>query len=168
MAKVEPQRAARVGSGLVLGRNRSRADAVEAHLIACDAAFLPPLSSRVSIADYAARIAARAERFEAWAGPDLVGLAALYCNAEDRRAAFLTNLSVAPAWMRGGIARRLLGEAIHCARAAGFAGITLSVDPDAPALGLYRSLGFVGAARGGARTGDGLSLVLDLLDSSGP
>ena len=151
-------------SGLAPGRNRSEAEDIERHLRACDAAFHPPLNRRVSIRDYAARLAARAERFEAWAGAELVGLAAVYCNAEDRRSAFLTSLSVVPAWTRQGLARRLLGEAIRHARASGFSAMALSVDPRAPALGLYRRLGFHGMARD-----DGsLSLTLDLQDETGP
>lgn len=151
-------------SGLALGRNRSRAGDVAAHLHACDAAFATPLSLRVSIEDYAARLAARTERFEVWTGSDLIGLAALYCNAEDRRTAFLTNLSVVPAWTRRGIARGLLGEAIRHARAAGFAGMTLSVERGAPALELYRALGF----RGGEQGDESLSLSLNLNGETGP
>ena len=51
-------------------------------------------------------------------------------------------LAVAPPWRRRGIGRRLLGEATARARALGHAGVSLSVMPDNPALGLYASLGF--------------------------
>ena len=36
------------------------------HLTLCDASFAPPLSRRVDISDYAAKLSAHAMRFEAW------------------------------------------------------------------------------------------------------
>lgn len=145
-------------SEYVLTRNRSRTGDVSRHLAACDGTFRTPLRTRVSIEDYAARLVDRAERAEAWSGADLIGLAALYCNAEDRQTAFLSNLSVVPAWTKKGIGRRLLIEALEHARASGFARLALSVAPDAHAVGLYRSVGF----RDGDRGSDGIELLLDL------
>ena len=55
----------------------------------CDQQFVPPLSSRVEIADYSSKIALSGERFEAWSGPSLVGLVAAYCNDAGRREAFI-------------------------------------------------------------------------------
>jgi ribosomal protein S18 acetylase RimI-like enzyme len=123
-------------------RNCSQADDIREHLFACDSAFSPLLSSRVFIPDYAAQLFARAERFEAWAGPRLIGLVAVYCNDQGRREAFVSSVSVSVDWARRGIARRLLQEAIAEIRDRGFGRLALSVDRSALALRLYRGLGF--------------------------
>ncbi len=130
-------------------RNRSRAEDVREHLFACNAAFVPPLGSRVLIPDYAVKLAAQAERFEAWVGPDLIGLVAVYCNAPGRGDAFVTNVSVVPDQTRRGIGRRLLVEAITHTRSLALSRVLLSVNRRASALGIYRSLGFREEATGG-------------------
>jgi ribosomal protein S18 acetylase RimI-like enzyme len=140
--------------------NGSRAQDIAAHLIACDGAFTPPLSSRVAIPTYAAQLAQSAQRFEAWAEGDLVGLVATYCNSPEMQEAFVSNVSVALPWTRRGVARRLMQDAIGHAQALGFARIALSVDGAAPALGLYRALGFSVEAR----SGETLRLSLDLAE----
>jgi ribosomal protein S18 acetylase RimI-like enzyme len=138
----------------MLARNRSDRDAVETYLRACDAAFRPPLSERVDLTAYAEKIAARAERFEAWDGARLAGLVAAYCNDPERRAAFVTSVSVAPQLHGRGVASRLLGACIDHARASGFARVELEVDArNEPALALYRRHGFVPAGpQGQARS----------------
>jgi len=141
-----------------IARNRARPADVEAHLTACAQSFTPPLGERLAIPDYAAKLAARAERFEAWDGPTLIGLVAVYCNDSARIAAFVTNVSVLPTRMGIGLGRRLLAAAITHARDLGFAGMALSVDRRAAALRLYRELGFTDDGR----DGDTLHLRLDL------
>ncbi|WP_375275149.1 GNAT family N-acetyltransferase [Methylorubrum thiocyanatum] len=141
-----------------LHRNRSGREDIHIHLTACAATFTPPLWERVNLADYAAKLAVHAERFEAWAGPTLIGLVAVYCNEPGRRNAFVTNVSVLPERTRAGIGQRLLDAAINHVRDIGFTRITLSVDHRAAALGLYRGLGFAEDTRE-ERT---LLLALDL------
>lgn len=139
-------------------RNRSGAADVRDHLLVCAAAFTPPLASRVAIPEYAEKLAARAERFEAWADGVLVGLVAVYCDAPDRREAFVTSVSVVPAWARRGLGRGLMRAALAHVRDLGFGRLALSVDRAAAALDLYRSLGFTAEARDGAS----LRLSIDL------
>ena len=47
------------------------------HLLCCDPDFVPKLSERVDIPDYAEKIVNKATRFEAWSNGTLVGLVAL-------------------------------------------------------------------------------------------
>ena len=141
-----------------IARNRARPADVEAHLTACAQSFTPPLGERVAIPDYAAKLVARAERFEAWDGPALIGLVAVYCNDPARIAAFVTNVSVLPERTRSGLGRHLLAAAISHARDLGFARMALSVDRAATALHLYRGLGFTEDAQ----DGDTLHLSLAL------
>ena len=135
------------GAAPRITRNRSDAEEIARHLAACSASFVPPLETRVGIADYAAKLARRAERFEAWEADRLVGLVAIYCP-EDGGDAFVSNVSTLPDRARRGIAQSLLAEALaharQCART-----MSLQVDRRAPALALYRRLGFEAVSEDG-------------------
>lgn len=124
--------------------NRADAQAINAHLCACDAQFVPYLSERVDLVAYGAKMAAQAVRFEAWAGDTLVGLVAGYANDPEKQNSFVTNVSVLPDWHGQGIADRLLSDFVNHAREAGFANVVLSVDTrNARARALYRKHGFI-------------------------
>lgn len=113
-------------------------------LRACDAGFVPPLSARVDIDAYAAKLAAQATLVEAWDGDALAGLVAIYCNNHDTGIAYVSNVSVAPSHTRRGIAGRLLREALALAQAAGMRSAQLSVHgANAAAQALYRQHGFM-------------------------
>lgn len=98
------------------------------HLNACDAHFIPALSTRVSITDYAEKLHRYAELIEAWSGETLVGLAAIYANQQPSGNAFLSSLSVLKTFQRRGIALQLLAKAIPYCRDANVAAISLEVD----------------------------------------
>ena len=114
------------------------------HLLRCDADFVPPLSGRVEISDYAQKIASKATRFEAWSGGLLVGLVALYCNDQEKRIAYITSVSVLREWSGKGIAAHLMKQCIEHVRTAGMLQISLEVASDnASAISLYEKSGFV-------------------------
>jgi ribosomal protein S18 acetylase RimI-like enzyme len=126
-----------------LHRNRSGTAEVAEHLRACDASFARPLSQRVDLDTYAAKIVTRAERFEAWTGGRLAGLVAAYCNDPARRVCFVTSVSVVPDCQGRGIASHLLAACVAHARRAGFKHVELEVDGhNTAAAGLYRRQGF--------------------------
>lgn len=132
---------------------------IAAHLHACDAVFEPPLSDRVDIAAYADKIAAKAGRFEAWAGDELAGLLAAYCNAPDRGTAFVTSVSVLPAWQDRGMASCLLENCIAHVRELGFSRIELEVGGNnEAAITLYEKHGFSAIGK----QGDMVKMALDL------
>ena len=123
-------------------KNTATAEQIRAHLMACDTAFIPPLSTRVTIADYARKLAENAQRVEAWAGEILVGFAALYANRPPQ--GFVSNVSVMSGHQRQGIAAELLRGTLEQAVGAGLALLTLEVATDnAAAIALYRAHGFV-------------------------
>jgi|APGre2960657468_1045069.scaffolds.fasta_scaffold186763_1 ribosomal protein S18 acetylase RimI-like enzyme len=100
---------------------------VSLHLRLCDVAFVPKLSSRVNIDEYAKKIIERSKRFEAWSEGELIGLVAIYCNSTETLSAFITNVSVIPGWHGNGIANNLM---IHCMlemKSLGFESIELEV-----------------------------------------
>lgn len=125
--------------------NRASAAEIAAHLASCDADFVPPLSARVEIEDYAQKIADKATRFEAWSGGTLVGLVATYCDDREERIAYITSVSVLQSWTGNGIAKDLLRQCVAHARLSGMKQIRLEVaSANAPAIKLYERSGFVG------------------------
>jgi ribosomal protein S18 acetylase RimI-like enzyme len=131
------------------------------HLLLCDADFVPPLSGRVEIRDYAQKIASKATRFEAWSGDTLAGLVAVYCN-DQARSAFITSVSVLREWTGKGIAAKLMKQCIEHSKASGMRQISLEVAGDnAPAIRLYGARGFV------AREADAPVVTMDLDLESG-
>ena len=134
---------------LIFDSNRADIRALNAHLLACDSQFIPLLSERVDLAAYGAKLAAHAQRFEAWSGDRLIGLVAAYANAPERQSIFVTNVSVMPDRHGQGIATRLLSSCIDYARDAGFMRVALKVDArNKRARALYRALNFSDAAIG--------------------
>lgn len=124
-------------------RDRATPTQIEHHLREVDAHFVPPLSSRVRLDAYAAKLHARAARFEAWDDTELVGLVAMYCNDESRGVAFISNVSVLKNWRGRGVADLLLKSAIAYAASQHVAFVELEVDArNAPAVRRYKALGF--------------------------
>ncbi len=123
--------------------NKASEVEIAEHLSSCDAAFIPPLSGRVEINDYAQKIACRAARFEAWSGDKLVGLVAAYCNDQEKRIAYITSVSVLKTRTGKGIAARLMKQCIEYAKATGMWQVSLEVASDnAPAIRMYEKSGF--------------------------
>lgn len=117
-------------------------DDIFAHLRACDSSYLPPLSDRVDIGDYATKIFEHAATFESWNESGLAGMVAAYFNPATR-SAFITSVSVEPDARGQGIASKLLGQCIAKARSQGMATVALEVfHENAAAIELYRKHGF--------------------------
>lgn len=118
------------------------ADVLLAHLRAADAGFVPPLSQRVELADYARKLATHARRVEAWEGDTLVGLIAMYAN-DAAQGGFITNVSVLPSHHGQGIAGELLRRTLALAADLRLPRLRLEVYADnQAALALYHRHGF--------------------------
>jgi len=129
-------------SSLQYRRDTATTDDVLAHLTRCDADFTPPLSARLDLREYAAKLADRAARFEAWDGGQLVGLVAAYVTPGAPEA-FISNVSVVSELRGNGVAAALVAECIDRARGAGAATLTLEVaTADRAARRFYEKLGF--------------------------
>jgi ribosomal protein S18 acetylase RimI-like enzyme len=123
-------------------RDTATADEVHAHLTRCDADFTPPLSARLDLRDYAAKLAERAARFEAWDGGQLVGLVAAYVTP-GAPAAFISNVSVVSELRGHGVAAALVADCVDRARGSGAATLRLEVaSADGAAGRFYEKLGF--------------------------
>lgn len=123
-------------------------EVIQRHLEACDQEFSPRLSLKVDIEDYSRKISASAQTFEAWFGDTLVGLVAAYMNDNETRIGFVTNVTVAKAFMGRGIASELLERCVARSRQAGITAISLEVSVKSPAaICLYERLGFAEVSR---------------------
>lgn len=124
--------------------NKASEAEIAEHLACCDANFVPPLSGRLEINDYAKKIARQATRFEAWSGGTMVGLVAAYCNDQEKRIAYITSVSVLKEWMSKGIAMNLVKRFIAHAKTSGTRQINLEVaSNNKAAINLYEKSGFV-------------------------
>jgi ribosomal protein S18 acetylase RimI-like enzyme len=113
------------------------------HLTQCDAYFVPVLSSRVDLAEYALKIWTNAVRFEAWSDDVLVGLLATYCNDRERHTAYITSVSALKDWTGEGIATRLILCCVEYAKLRRFRRIGLEVAiGHRSAIHLYEKCGF--------------------------
>jgi ribosomal-protein-alanine N-acetyltransferase len=123
-------------------RDTSTIDDVRAHLTRCDADFTPPLSARLDLGEYAAKLAERAARFEAWDGDRLVGLVAAYFTPGAPEV-FISNVSVDSELRGRGVGATLVADCIERARGSGAATLTLEVATADRAAGrFYEKLGF--------------------------
>jgi ribosomal protein S18 acetylase RimI-like enzyme len=124
-------------------RNTATFQQVVDHLRECDPDFVPRLSDRVDIVEYARKIHRFSERFEAWSDGALVGLVAAYAGTRFNGTCFITDVSVIPKFKHNGIASRLLGECVKYADSAGFAEVRLEVAiGNQAAVRLYEKSGF--------------------------
>jgi ribosomal protein S18 acetylase RimI-like enzyme len=129
-------------SSLQYRHDTATTDDVHAHLTRCDADFTPPLSARLDLGEYAAKLAERAARFEAWDGGRLVGLVAAYVTPGAPEA-FISNVSVVSELRGRGIASALVADCIDRARGSGAATLELEVATADRAAGrFYEKLGF--------------------------
>ncbi len=129
--------------GLDYVQNRSTPASIAAHLRLCNADFVPRLSDRVDVDAYSAKLIENAARFEAFAGTELVGLVAAYCNDSSRQVAHVSNVSVLRQWQGRGVAHELLQLCVRHASNLGFARMELQVGIDnTDAIRLYARAGF--------------------------
>ena len=121
---------------------------ITAHLVACDRDFIPPLSGRVNMASYVAKLSAHSRRIEAWAGGKLIGLVAFYHNTGGT--AYVSNVSVIKAWRGRNISSILMRQCITEASRSHANEVSLEVgDTNTIAIDLYQQLGFKPAGRNG-------------------
>jgi ribosomal protein S18 acetylase RimI-like enzyme len=117
--------------------------AIENHLRECDMRFEPPLSSRVSLPDYAQKLSLFADRFEAWESDRLIGLVAAYLRNSHTLEGFISSVSICGDFEGKGLASRLMQDCFDAACSKGFASLVLEVAQlDQHACGFYRKHGF--------------------------
>lgn len=130
-------------TNLVFSQNKSYALSILKHLEIADTQFIPPLSEKVELAQYAKKIYALATRFEAWDKDFLIGLIAVYKNQETN-SLFITNVSVLPGYKNEGVAKQLMLDVLLFARTNNFSKISLEVNAyNSIACKFYEKFGFL-------------------------
>ncbi len=124
-------------------RKQATVDDIENHLMRCDQRFVPVLSERVNLREYAEKIFNYAITFEAWNADKLVGLVAVYFDDKIQREGFVTSVSVDFELQGRGIARDLFKNCYKYSYAQNFSSLRLEViKSNARAIQLYEELGF--------------------------
>jgi ribosomal protein S18 acetylase RimI-like enzyme len=124
--------------------NKASESVIAEHLLYSDTYFIPPLSERVEIRDYAKKIASKAMRFEAWSGGNLAGMVASYCGDQETLTTYITSVSVLQPWMGKGIATKLMKQCIEHAKMSGMKQVSLKVSStNTSAIRLYEKCGFI-------------------------
>jgi ribosomal protein S18 acetylase RimI-like enzyme len=122
--------------------NTAAVDTVLKHLNHCNSQFVPALSSRISLDDYAKKMVDNAVLFEAWEKDILIGLVAMYQNANKN--GYITNVSVNSEYRGKGIAKEIFFWLIKYAKENNISIIKLEVNPlNIAAINLYKNFGFV-------------------------
>lgn len=130
-------------SDVIFRESTASADEVGAHLWACDAAFVPKLSERLEIDEYAQKIVENAITFEAWQEGLLVGLVAAYLNDPALKNSYVSNVTVEPVLMGKDVAAALFESCLTRARRDGFATMKLEVGQENQrAIRFYEKFGF--------------------------
>ena len=124
--------------------------AIRAHLQDCDKNFIPVLSEKVDLQEYAKKIFDKAKTFEAWQNGKLIGLIAAYFNNVQDSKGFITSVSVSEEQKGKGIAATLLKNCLEYAHDHHFSAISLEVSgQNKPAINLYKKFGFLEQSRKG-------------------
>jgi 2-polyprenyl-3-methyl-5-hydroxy-6-metoxy-1,4-benzoquinol methylase len=117
---------------------------IKQHLIKCSSTFIPSLDSYVDINNYSKKIYNNAILFSEFSNNgELIGLVAAYDNTVER-SGWITNVSIDPAYLRKGIADKLLKECHKYFETKKYFNILLEVFLDnEKAIKLYTKHGFI-------------------------
>jgi len=114
------------------------------HLFECNNSFIPPLSNKVDLLSYSKKIVEKAITFEVWHEDKLAGLIAAYFNDTEKRAGYITNVSILPEFTGRGIGSELLLYCINFAVKEDYYEISLEVNKlNLRAISLYKKHNFV-------------------------
>lgn len=131
-------------AALDLTVKQATAGEIRDHLQRCDNSFVPPLSSKVDVADYSLKLAQKAVTFEAFDGRKLIGLVAAYFTKENHNEAYITNVSVIGSYEGTGLAFKLMTLCMEYAKEKKFSSIVLEVSVlNKRAIRFYERLGFI-------------------------
>ncbi|MEO7562947.1 MAG: GNAT family N-acetyltransferase [Ferruginibacter sp.] len=116
---------------------------ISAHLFKCNGNFIPPLSEKVNIKDYARKLALNSVTFEAWSHDILAGVVAAYFNDINNKTGYITNVSTLGEFFGQGLGSKLLKMCIDYGEKNGYRQIMLEVNSgNENAIGLYKKNGF--------------------------
>ena len=116
---------------------------IETLLRSADIDFNPPLSTRISIPEYAEKIHKNATIFSTHQGGKLLAFLALYCNSTNDSTAYMTMLLVSRNHRNIGLASNLVESGIGFLKKQGFKSLRLEVyRSNSNAINFYANFGF--------------------------
>jgi ribosomal protein S18 acetylase RimI-like enzyme len=140
-------------SELRFTQDRATHEEIARHLRRCDTDFVPALSARVQIPEYAEKLVSHAARFEAWQHGILAGLIAVYCDDRENRGAYITSVSVLTELRHHGVGACLLRRCLEYLNGREFTYVELEVDStNHEAIRLYERFGFQAVRADGQAT----------------
>jgi ribosomal protein S18 acetylase RimI-like enzyme len=140
-------------SEVLFTQDRATHEDIARQLRLCDTDFVPALSARVQIPEYAEKLVSHAVRFEAWQHGILVGLIAAYCNDRENRGAYITSVSVLADLQHHGVGASLLRRCLEYLIDQEFTYVELQVDSrNDKAIRLYGRFGFQAVRADGQAT----------------
>lgn len=112
------------------------------HLKECDKEYVPYLSTRVNLLEYATKLYEKGIRIEAWSEKQLIGLIGFYENKKDD-CIFISNVSVSNKYYGMDIASTLMKMTIKFAESKNNSEIKLEVNErNGRAIKFYKKMGF--------------------------
>lgn len=128
--------------------NTKNVNELRNHLERCDSMFVPPLSLRVDIGEYADKIVNNAYTVELWETNKLMGLIAAYFNDPLEQKGYITNVSLEKEIQGKGLAEKLMQHVLQIAEELKYSEIRLEVDfNNINAIKLYHKLNFIEISR---------------------
>lgn len=107
-----------------------------------DSDFLPTLSSRVDLEQYALKLLKVANVFGIYQKNQLVGAIAVYMNDLDSKVGYCPFIAILPDFRGQGFSQLLIEAAIVELKSKKFNSFSLTVRADSPASKLYKKVGF--------------------------
>jgi ribosomal protein S18 acetylase RimI-like enzyme len=149
-------------SGIIFKIKTASAKEIFTHLKECDYDFVPPLSDKVNLMEYAQKLFKKSITFEAWSNKRIIGLIAAYLSKADDLSVFITNVSVIQEYKRCGIASTLMRNCIFYVLNHNLTTILLQVDKNnIAAIEFYNTFGFVDS-----KNEDGITLMKLYIDNT--
>lgn len=123
--------------------NTKNVKEIRSHLERCDTMFVPKLSLRVDIGEYADKIVKNASTVELWETNKMVGLIATYFNDPNNEKSYITNVSLEKEIQGKGMAFKLMVDMLQKAKELKYTEISLNVDVNnINAVKLYQKFNF--------------------------
>jgi ribosomal protein S18 acetylase RimI-like enzyme len=108
-------------------------------LLICDSFFIPPLSTRVNIDEYALKLSQHAVNFASVIDSKIIGIFSVYFNNLESKEAFISNVCVHPDYRGVGIAKLLLNLVVDYGKKMQFNTVKLEVNKENnPAVSFYK------------------------------
>ncbi len=121
---------------------------ISAFFILCDKSFIPPLSNRVVIEEYAEKLSILSSHFCIYYNKTLIGLSCCYCNDYIGKKAYISVTCIHPKFQGKGLGKKLTLFVEDDIKKMDFKKIRFEVDmANLPSLSMHEKIGYLIVAR---------------------